>query len=372
MPSRPLTRVQFIDQCESLLQDGSNATYSAAELGLILDDVLIEVSEAVPYVMKDVYTLETRTGTATSTSANNLVDATEAQFASADVGKVVYNTDDHTWAVITSYSSTSQVGLSKDIFTIGENYEIYNKGCWSKKQINIGDSNDLVRSIGNNGILGVSYPSDRADYTLEMLRNVDIRDRNVILELDVAWVDDTSETDAHKDVFVWVARQHKLNAMTDLGGELTAAPAVGATSIAVDGLQNSGTVYKDTLLYFTTINLITANSRLIYRVTADASTSATGTATLSIWPPLENALSDNDDITFIGNTLPADIERIAIQIVVGEALMSKSIKNIDNIVTGEAVSQKQFTTGERIAEKARTRLHRKVDPNLRAEKVYGR
>lgn len=369
MASKPLTRASFIDQCESILQDGSNATFSAAELGLILDDVLVEVSEAVPYVMKDVYTLETRTGSASSTSANNLVDTGKSQFASGDVGKNVFNKDDNTWAVITSHSSTSQVGLSADIFTVGERYEIYNEGCWSKKQINIKNSQDFL------WIVGVEYPVDRATYSRGRQVNWKLYDRNTILELDVGYVDDTSETNAEKDVFVYFARQHKLNAMTDLAGELSAGPSAAATSIAVDGLQTgeaTSTLYKDTLLYFTTINTITANSRLIYRVTADATISTEGAATLLIWPPLENALTDNDDVAFIKSTLPTDIERLAIQIVVGEALMSKSIKNIDNIVTGEGVSQKQFQTGERIAEKARARLHRKVDVNLRADRVYGR
>ena len=295
MPSRPMLRTELIDQIENYLQDGSNATFTAAELGLLMDDAITEISWSVPYIMRDVYQLETRTGTASSTSANNLVDSGEAQFASTDVGKNVYNITDKTWAIIISFSSSSQVGLSKDIFVSGERYELYNEGCWSKKQINIKNSDDWL------WIIGVSYPVDRADYSREVFRNFKLYDQNKILELDTAWVDDTKDTDAYKDVHIYFARQHKINAMTDQAGEinLVAGYAAGITSVAIDGLQASGTVYKDTLFYFTQVQGITANSRLTYRVTSDF-TITTNAGTASFWPGLESAVNDNDDITAIG------------------------------------------------------------------------
>lgn len=368
MVSRPLTRAQLIDQCESILQDSANSTWTAAELGLLLDDIITEASEAVPYVMVDIYQIESRTGSATSTSANNLVDASESQFASGDTGKIVYNTTDKTWAVITSFSSASQVGLSKDIFASGEQYEIYNEGCWSKKQLNIKNSDDYL------WLIGAVYPV-RPDYNqvpLQNMRNVtEYRSRRII-ELDVTYVDDSKDADADKDVHLYLARQHKLNPMTDLAGavNLGAGYAAGATSMVLDALQTSGTIFKDTL--FTVALASGISSRLTYRVTADA-TITTSAATISFWPGLESAVLDDAIVTFIGSTLTPELERIIVQIVAGEALMSEGLSKINAISLGGGnISAKYYDTGERMAAKARRQLKALIDVDLRASHVYSR
>ncbi len=363
-----MSYANILDRCEQFLQDASNATFSTTELGLILDDIITEVSGVVPYVMRDVYQLETRTGSVSATSANNLVDSGESQFLSTDTGKVVFNADDKTWAVITSYSSASQVGLSKDIFTSGERYEIYNAGCWSKNQINVNNSDDLL------WIVSVSYPTDRSWYTREISRSFNMvrqDEFNNILEIDAVNLDDTKNTDANKDVYVYLAKQHKLNAMTDLAGAVNngGGYATGTTSMAVNGLQASGTILKDTLFHVAVATGI--DSRLVYRVTTDA-TITTNAATMSFYPGLEAAVVNTAVVTFLGSTLTPQIERVIVQIVAGEALMSKSITNINNIVTGEAVSTKQYSTGERMAEKARVKLHRLADTNLRVDAMYSR
>ena len=66
----------------------------------------------------------THTGTASSTSSNCLVSIGE-NFASSDVGKLVKNTTDGTYAIVTEYSSATTLVLSSDIFVSGENYSIY-------------------------------------------------------------------------------------------------------------------------------------------------------------------------------------------------------------------------------------------------------
>jgi len=63
-------------------------------------------------------------GTATSTSAGKLVD-TAATFDSSDVGRVLHNTTDNTWATILEFISTTQLALSSDIMTNTEGYDIY-------------------------------------------------------------------------------------------------------------------------------------------------------------------------------------------------------------------------------------------------------
>jgi len=63
-------------------------------------------------------------GTASSTVANQLVSAGE-DFSVSDLGKIVKNTTDGTFAVVTAYISATTLLLNADIFISGENYEIY-------------------------------------------------------------------------------------------------------------------------------------------------------------------------------------------------------------------------------------------------------
>ena len=73
----------------------------------------------------------TQSGSATSTSANNLVD-TEGGFTNALVGYIVYNTTDNTVATVNSITDANTLVLSANIMASGENYTLYaddNAGC---------------------------------------------------------------------------------------------------------------------------------------------------------------------------------------------------------------------------------------------------
>lgn len=362
MASKPQTRAQIIDAAENLLQDSSNATWTAAELGLYLDDVLPEASLLIPYVSRDIYTIESRKGLSTSTSANNLVDATNAHFASTDTGKVVYNSTDKTWAVITSYSSTSQVGLSKDIFTVGESYQIYNKGCWNSRQINIENSSDFL------WIIGAQYPilSDSGLFTPQTLRNINLYNENKIAEIDAFYLDDSGDTSAYKDVAIYFARQHKLNVMTDLAGAVNNASGyvAGDTSMIVTSFGATETIYKDSL--FTVALASGISSRLTYRVTADVTMSGGG-GTVAFWPGLEATVANSAVVTFVGSTIPPAIEPMIVDMIVGKALMSEGISKI-NVFSrgGTGTPNRYYDMGERIYEKAYKKLKALMDIDLRA------
>ena len=70
-------------------------------------------------------------GTSTQTSLNQLIDGSNPfndqppSSPNPPIGSIVINTTDFTQAYVTSVPSTSTLGLSSDIFTIGENYRIY-------------------------------------------------------------------------------------------------------------------------------------------------------------------------------------------------------------------------------------------------------
>jgi len=364
-----MARADLVNQAEDALQDSTNAIWTAAEVGLKLDDAMIEASWYVPYVMKDIYTVESRTGSASSTSANNLVDATKSPFVSGDTGKVVYNVTDKTWAVITSYSSATQVGLSKDIFTSGEQYEIYNKGCWNSKQINIANSEGYL------WIIGVEYPALRSPYTRrQSMRNFTLHEQQKILEIDVAYVDDSAVATADKDAYLHLARPHVLNPMTDLAGEVDfgAGYAAGSTTIHMDGLGATETIYKGALLYFGQLGGNTVDSRFVYRVTEDVTLSS-NEGDVKIWPGLESALVDNDDVTFLRSTLTPELERAVVQLTAGRCAMSKSIKYINTISVGGGSSYSRYREwGQGEVAQAIRKLKTLQDPELKAYIPQGR
>jgi hypothetical protein len=70
------------------------------------------------------------------------------------------------------------------------------------------------------------------------------------------------------------------------------AKAIGSTSIAMDGFNNSttGVLKAGDFIKF-------ANDTKIYMVTADADSNGSGEATISIEPPLQDAVVDNEAVT---------------------------------------------------------------------------
>ena len=125
----PRTYADMSTLVSQKLQDTGVTEFPVAEKGFEIEESLKEVSgyEGYRHIVEVAFSIESRQGTATSTSASNLVDATKSQFLSSDPTdeKVIYNDTDKTWATIISFSSTSQVGLSKDIMASGEVYYIF-------------------------------------------------------------------------------------------------------------------------------------------------------------------------------------------------------------------------------------------------------
>lgn len=73
-------------------------------------------------------------GTATSTSAGNLVDA-GATFTQSMVGNFVYNKTDNTYTVITALNSATSVAVQDDIFASGETYEVGDGDIYNSTEI---------------------------------------------------------------------------------------------------------------------------------------------------------------------------------------------------------------------------------------------
>lgn len=128
---------------DEIAEDTTN-DFQDDELDIHINECLIEISKRSPRGVREITYATKKSGTATSTSASHLVDATNAQFVAGDVGKTVYNSTDKTTAKITAYTSTSDVTLDTDIMASGESYYIYDTDCTSAKEVDISDIEDLL------------------------------------------------------------------------------------------------------------------------------------------------------------------------------------------------------------------------------------
>lgn len=283
--------------------------FSDTEFGYALDDALREFSQYIPHLIAQPYKLEYRTGTDTAGTASYLTDTTESQFASTDATlyKWVLNTTDNTWAVVTSYSSTSALGLSSDIMDSGESYELYNQDCTDHKSIRIDDSQADYLNI------------DHVEWPRGTRRNFTITGN--VLTLDIA--SDPVSTD---DLYVWVYVNypHFITDLTDLAGAVNNASgyAAGSTSMILDGLQSSGTIEQGQ--EFTLVG-----SRNVYRVTTDA-TIATNAATIYFFPALDVTIANDTVVTFIKTTLTQPTEQLVTELAAAKAALNKPLEHINN------------------------------------------
>ena len=303
-----LAYTTFRDYVEAEVQDSSNVNFSTAELDTFIAQACREAGRiSIPHVVRVSFFIESRTGTASSTSAGNLVDATESQFLAGDVGKVVYNSTDKTWAVIKTFTSSSILVLSKDIMASGENYEIYNAGCTQSNQVSLSNIDDYL------DIEKVEYPigtnkSWDIDGTVLTIKKTYIPDSKVL----------TSGTQPDTEVLVWFKKRHLISQLTDLAGAVNNAPGyvAGDTSMAINGLQ-AGSATIETGQEFTI-----ASTRGTYTVTADAAISSNA-ATISFFPGLESTVAHAAVITLLGSTLTPTLEPLVIELAAALASASK-------------------------------------------------
>lgn len=297
----------LIDEIQQELQDTGGATWADPELTIQLEDAIREVSEYDQYEMMETFEIESRTGSATTTTSDKLVDSA-GQFLSTDVGKEIYNTTDRTWAVVTAYDDANTLSISKDIMVSGEEYAMFNKGCRNKYQINIEDVTDFIDPPELGVARGyVEHPiGNKRNFTLE----------GDILTIDVNRVDDSADSDADVEVYVWFKKKHRVSQLADLAGTVNGTPAAGAKTFTIAAV-GSGTdvIAEDTL--FSVVGV-----RGTYRVRYDLTLSGGGGA-LVFWTGLESAPANGAVVAFVGSTLNTRLERLVVELTAARAFMSK-------------------------------------------------
>ena len=343
MPN-PETYASMIDLVSQKLQDTSNATWTDAELLLYITEGLREISQYSPHIYMVEYLIESRRGTATSgTTTNTLDDDVNDQFVAGDVGKIVFNTKDRTWAYITAVTDADTVVLSNDIMASGEGYRIFNKNCNHQKEIYIGEMPDWL------WIDKIEFPA--MEDPPNLVKWID-RGRNVIrLNIDDE-PDDTKNADAKKQVWVFFAMRHKLSQLsaTSLDATVNGAHAVLATSILLAGLGSDTTIEMGQ-----EFTLADERSRAIYIVTANATITANA-ATILIWPPLESSVATATVVTFVPSTLTPKLEGIFADLVAGKAAMNKSRTYIGSIGPGANRYRNMYEWGKLKYEDAKREL----------------
>ena len=353
----------LVGEVAAELADTAYARWTAAYIGTQLEKSLKDISAIHPYVIRESYRFETRYGTASTTSATAsvLVDTPNAQFGSGDVGKEVFNLTDRTMAKIIGFTSTAQVSLSKDIFAINEQYEIYNEDCHDHRQLNL---KNMVDYIGTqHGIEKVVYPVDTYP---EERRNFHLEGQNeeiLTVELD-SKPPNSKEEEADVEAFIFFNTRQRITQLTDMSALLSASAAVGATTIALTACQSAGTIKQGDMFSI-------ANMRGLYRVTADTAIASSASSAVPFWPGLDSNIANSAVVSFIGSTLSPILERIAVELTVGYCMVTGegAVKMADDVVIGGVhAASNYYAMGQARREGALKELRMMVKP--KTSQVY--
>ena len=335
------------------LQSSGTADFSVSEVDNAIEEGLKEFSHlARPHIFPLILPVESRYGTCSSTSVDNLRDTTKGQFLSGDATneKVVHNRTDNTYAVVLSFSSTAQIGISRDIFVVNDNYRIYNKRCTNKKQLFIGDMPDHSKI-------------DSVEYPIGEKRNWEIIGED-ILELKVDSVEDSNASSTvtdlpNVDVLIRFVRPHVLSQLTDWAGTFAATAAAGATTLSGSTLQSAGTIEIGEEFHV-------ENHKSRYIVTA-ATTIASNTAAITFYPGLESAVAATTwTFTFTQSSLLQNEEETFADLVAARLAINKAPKFFNAINLGGGQVWQNFQTwGERRLSQVMKKIQSETPPKVK-------
>ena len=331
---------------------------TAANLAPVLVRGLSLVSDYSPYIVLVRRRIESRYGIATTDTASALVDATNAQFLSTDTDKVIYNASTCRWGVVTAYVSTSQITLDHDLFPDGnEAYYMFNAGCMNSKQVNISDF------PGYTKVKSAEYPVGTPRY-------ID-SDVNGIVEIgyDGGMPNSSSVADTSPDIIVhlYLKRRHFISQLTTFTGavDLPAGYVAGSTSMVIDGLTTADVVKRGQPF---TIAGVPGE----YTVTDDV-TVADSHATVSFFPGLEVAATDDDAVTWVKSTLTPELEEIFDDWCSGKMMRNKSaVLGVKQFINAANTVKASMDWANEVISDAEARLQQIALRNLVPIKVLAR
>ena len=331
----------------SKLQSGGTADYSVAEVDAHIATALGELSQYQPHLVPMRFRLESRYGADVTGTSSKLTDLVKLQFLSTDVGKVVHNLTDDTWGVVTGYTSTSVLSISKNMMAANEEYRLYNQECWNEKQIYLGNVPE-------------NYVIESVEYPVGTKRNWKRFGR--VVEIDVDFVDDSDSTLDNLGktlVLVWFSKPHVVSQLTDWQGQCAATAATGATTLSMNALQTSGTVHVGD--EFTVMNTDG------YYVVAESSVIAASTTVVTFYPPLDSPVSASTGVYtyFTKTTLEPYQEDLTADLAASRLAIDKSPKFINSVVIGANVWSNLLAWGEHRLAETLSRLRRSTPPKTK-------
>ena len=339
------------------LQSSGSANFSVSEVDNQIEECLKEFSSYQSHLVPVIFKIEGRYGTASSTSADNLIDTPKGHFVSGDPAdeKIIHNITDNSRAVILTQASTAQVGLSSDIMTNGDFYKVYNRFCWNQRQVYIGDVPEYV------DIHSVEYP-------IGTKRSFKLYDKVLEVMLKAGVIPDTNSNTAkvsnlpNTDILVRFKMPHQLSQLTDWTATFSATAAATATSIAATALQGAGTIKVGS-------ELTIENHRTTYLVTA-STTIASSAVTIPIYPGLESVVASTAwVITIRKSSLQPQQEDTFADLVAARLAINKSPKFIRSIAISGNWDNWQ-TWGERRLGETLAKLRRGTPPKTRQSEPW--
>jgi len=306
-----LSYANLLDEILLYLQDSGAAIFASTETQYGIENELKTISRYSPQIIDVIYKLESRTGADVTGTASSLTDSVKAQFVATDATeeKVVYNSTDHTWAVVLSNSSTSVNTLSADIMDANENYEIYNKRCRNKKQIFIGDMPFMwIKSV---------------EYPIGTPRNFsEISDDVIELEVYDSIIPDSDSTLTKLNdvqVLIKFAVPQIVCQLTDLKGEVHTAGVADAKTMQIKSFTDAEIVEAGdqfTIENHVTTYTVTTGVTLNYQTAAGSN--------IGFYPGLEADAPGDSIICFKKSSLKPAEENFLIRLVSARACISKS------------------------------------------------
>lgn len=365
-----MTYAQITTRVLQILQDTGIAIYDSDETNVLIEEGLKEFSTYIPHIVGVVFQIESRTGTDVTGTDDKLTDAVKDQFLATDDEneKVIHNTTDNTWAVVTGEDEPDVLTLSDDIMDANENYRIYHRRCRNAKQIYLGSYGDYKWNPAD--YLWV----DSVEYPIGTKRNWKVY--GDVLEIDVDSVADSNlnvTTLPNIDVLVRFAKPHRLLQLTAKTGLVEVMGAVYHASGAGNSYLAGGVAmpvngFTDGQICEVGDEFYIANHRNLYTCTQQitwASQAGAGSV-LHYYPPLEADAPHGDYITFVKSTLQPQHEKMLIELIVAKALISKGIDSIGEVNVGGMNTWRNFQdAGERRLGIVLSELRRMTPPKTK-------
>lgn len=311
-----LTHAQLIDATQSLL--GSNTTdFADAFLTTRITEVLPEFSRYCPFIVKETLCATEDSKELDISFIENLLWVQALEFR--------VDQDIREWRDFIEHYQNS-LSMKIDFWPADTDSGIDTAEALDASETGVDCDADATSAIPvgtiikiENELMFVTAVSATTPFTLTVVRGYNHTEGST-------HVTDTDIKIPEK-VYLYVAKTHKIPALTDLAGEvdLVAGYTAGTRTIHIDGMGGTDTLERDWL--FTLEN---DGSGTVYRLTENT-VLASSEGDITFMPGLAEAIADGDDITFKNSTLEPRLEPLFIDLLAARSAISMATKYLPNV-----------------------------------------